>query len=179
MSFSVLGATVNMITKDLGIHNAAVDTAVKALQVTGDMIRSVNAIRIIYNEALVITNALQGENTADEVANAASKVGSIAATEAETAANYGLAASFEAINAAMGPIGWIALAGGLIAGAAIGYGAAGGFGGGAAAAGPTGAAGETTNIYMGNVSMQTRQDAEATATSLATIYHHKRRTRGG
>ena len=168
-----------MIGRDLGIHNAAFNEAVKVIQLTGYAVRSLRAMQVLYAEALAIVNALQGANTAGEAANTASKLTSAAATDVETASTLGLAAAFDALWAAMGPLGWAMLAGGLIAGGAVGFGLAGGFGGGAAAPVAAGAVGETTNIYMGNVNMQTRQDAEATATNLATIYQHRRRTRGG
>lgn len=101
--------------------------------------------------------------------------GTIAAGE-QTVANYGLAASFAAVNAAMGPIGWALLAAGLVGAGAIGFGMAGGLGVGG---GATPAAGqEVTNIYMSNVNMQTKADAEKTAQELATYYQHHRRAYG-
>ena len=191
MSFSILGDTISLVAKDLGIHSAALNDVTMGLKVMGDMVRSVNALHIIYEEALTIINALQDDNTAGEVANAAAKTTTIAATEAETDANLGLAASFEAIDVAMGPIGWIGLAAGIGVAAGLGgYALAGGFGGGAAPAAPVTPAapatptapatsgGETTNFYFYGANLQATRDQEAIATTLNTMYHHKRRAYG-
>lgn len=177
-SIAVLGSTLGIVTRDLGIHNAALDAVIRSVQVLGAGVRALGAVQRLLALANQVIAASNVELSATDVARLALIYNAIGATEAETAANYGLAASFAAVNAAMGPLGWGLLAAGIVGAGLVGYAA----GGGGRATTPTapaaGAIGETTNIYIGNANMQTRKDATETATALATIYHHSRRRYG-
>jgi hypothetical protein len=188
MSFNVLGATVGLTAREFGIHNAAVDAAVGALREIGYVIRSVHAIQVIYAEVLALVNAEETENAAATTQTALTKWMEIAATEAETTANYGLAASFAAVNVAMGPIGWALLAAGVIGAGVVGYGLAGGFGGGAAAPAPAATAapglapaslgtGVTTTINIANANLSTKRDVTETVSEMGTLWHEQLRRR--
>ena len=180
-SIAVLGSTLGILTRDFGIHNAALTGVIRGIQELGAAVRAVGAVQrllAIATQFLVITETQEGTEAAFVTAM---RGGQVAAAGTLTAANYGLAASFEAVNAAMGPVGWALLGLGLLGAGAIGFSLAGGFGGGGAAApaGPMpGTEGMNIQVNMPNVNMSTKRDITETVNDMGTlIYQHMRRFR--
>lgn len=172
-SLAVIGSTLGIVARDLGIHNAAVNEAIKAIQLLGAVVRSLGAAQKLLAIAQDLVNVSTVEMSAQDAAAIAWGMGLTDTTVAQTAANYELATSFDVLNASMGPIGWLALAGGLVAAGVAGYGLAGGFGG-----APTGPSQEFTTFYMGNVQMTTKAQINDQANAMATLYHQAKRRYG-
>jgi hypothetical protein len=166
-----MDATLMMITKDLGIHNAAWDETLKAFQVVADAVRFAQSAYRTYEVAVSLAATATDTMSASDAAAIVWGMAVTATTDAETTSVLGLAGAFDVLNASMGPLGWIALAGGLIAAGAVGYAAAGGFSGGQQQEGPT-------NIYMQNAYMRNEAEGTATAQALSTALHTQRKAYG-
>lgn len=173
----MLGATLGIITRDLGIHNAALNAVIKGIDVLGAGVRALGAVQRLLAFATQLTTAAETENAA---ATAATTTGTAAYTgtaAAATAANYGLAASFTAVNAAIGPLGWVLIGLGLLAAGLAGFALGGGFGGGGGvgAAVGGGPSMEAVTINMYDTKMSTKRDVVETMQDMGTLWYENTR----
>lgn len=125
--FTSLGMTINRTANLLGVQNAAVEGLTQSLFLLGSVIRTVTYIKEIMALASSLVASAQTAQTAATIANSAALAGYGATATTVTAINYGLAASFRAVFAAMGPIGWLLFGLSALGGAAAGFAIAGGF----------------------------------------------------
>lgn len=177
----MLGTNLAMITKELGIQNPALNAFINGIELVGHVVRLAYEVEYLYSAALKIVNMLTEENVGATAAATATDLAQVGANTTLTASNYGLAASFAAVNAALGPVGWAMLGLG-IAGAAIGgYALGGGFGGGGGGGGMPapvggGAWAPTVQINIANANMNTKRDISETVTELGTHFYAQMRT---
>ena len=175
-SISVLGSTLGIVTRDLGIHNAALDSVIRGIQVLGAVVRAAGAVQRLLAMATQFLTATETENAAATVATTTGTAAYTGTAAAATAANYGLAASFAAVNAAIGPLGWVLIGLGLLAAGLAGFAAGGGFaGGGMGAAVGGGPAMETVNINMYDTKMSTKRDVRETMQDMGTLWYEQTR----
>jgi hypothetical protein len=173
----MLGTNLAMISKELGISNPALNAFINAIELVGHVVRLAYEVQYLYSAALKIVNMLTEENAAATAAATGTQLAQVGATNALTASNYGLAASFAAVNAALGPWGWAMLGLG-IAGAAIGgYALGGGFAPPAAAA-PVGGGNwlPDVQINIGTANMSSRGEGEAFLQTVGVHLHQQVRT---
>lgn len=154
----LLGANIAYVTRELGIQNPVIDQTVKMILIMGHIARAAAAAKTLLAAA---TTAYTGT------------------AAAATAANYGLAASFRALWASMGPLGLVLLGIGLLAGGIAGYALAGGFspkaGGGVAAVGGGPYQEPMVQINVNVDKMSTKRDVEETVKDMATLWHQQTR----
>jgi len=177
-AFILLGANIGYVTRELGIQNPALNQLIGAFQLIGHAIRIVTSLKTIYaaiTRLVAVSETQQAAATAGVTAVTGAYTG--AATTA-TMANLGLAASFRALWAAMGPIGWLMLAIGIIGGAAAGYALAGGFAPrtpGIPALGQGPYQEPMVQINIANANMSTKRDIEETVSDMATLWYQQTR----
>lgn len=173
----MLGTNLSMITKELGIQNPALNAFINGIELVGHVVRLAYEVEYLYSAALKIVNMLTEENAAATAAATGTQIAQVGATNALTASNYGLAASFAAVNAALGPWGWAMLGLGLVGAAVGGYALGGGFAPGPSP-GPTGGGNwvPDVQINIGTANMSSRSEGEALLTTLGTHIHQQVRT---
>jgi hypothetical protein len=200
-SLVLLGANISYVTRELGIHNPVVDAMVRGILLVGHVVRAASAAQrlLAAAQAFLTTTQVAGTAAAGAQATASAalttaQVAGTAATGAQavatagytataagaTAANFSLAASFVALNAALGPVGWALIGIGVLLAGVAGYAAAGGFGGGAGAAGGGMAAVGTgpyqepyVNINIREANFSTKRDAQDTVKDIGTILYQE------
>jgi hypothetical protein len=173
----MLGTNLAMITRELGIQNPALNAMINAIQLVGHVVRLAYQIQYLYGAGLKIVNMLTEENTAATIAATGAQIGQVGATNALTASNYGLAASFAAVNAALGPWGWAMLGLGIVGAAVGGYALGGGFAP-AAMPGPVGGGNwvPDVQINIGTANMTSRGEGEAFLQTVGVHLHQQVRT---
>lgn len=122
-----LGVTISRTARIFGVQNEAVEKVADSLLALGSIVRTVVYAKEIMAAASALVSSAQVVQTATTAATQAALAGYGATATAVTAVNYGLAASFRAVFAAMGPIGWILLGLSAAAGGLAGFALAGGF----------------------------------------------------
>jgi len=178
-SIVLLGANLAYVTRELGIQNPVLDRVINGILLIGHVVRAAAAAKTLLGMATHFLTASEVSNVGATFASSVQwQAYSVMAGEA-TVANYGLATSFAALNAAMGPIGWALLAIGLGAAAIGGYALAGGFsphgGGGMPAVGGGPYAEPMVNIQVNVEKLATREDIEETVHSMATSWYRQTR----
>ena len=169
--FISLGIAAHRVAAMMGVHNAAMNQAISMLLTLGSVVRAAYYAKRML--AMASMEVVAGE-VAEEGANTTL-----------AASNLGLAASFQTLFAAMGPVGWAMIGIAAVAGIAGGYALAGGFGHGAAG-GPIGPM--TTGMPSGgayhepsvqvNVNVDkltTKQDVQDTFQQAGTILYREMR----
>ena len=156
-SFVLLGSNIAYVTRELGIQSPFIDAVVRGILLIGHVARLASAAKFLLAAA---TGTYTG------------------AAATATAANYGLAASFRALWAAMGPLGWVLLGIGLLGAGLAGYALGGGFGrgGGAIPALGQGPYQEPmVQINIANANMNTKRDIEETVRDMTTLWYQQTR----
>jgi len=164
---TVLGANISYVAKAFGVQNQAVDAVVGTLVTLGHITRAAASAKYILIVATNILNAVEAQGATAAAANAAVKSAQIPVNASLTASNYSLAASFAAVNAAMGPVGWLALGASVVGGALAGAYMGGAFGG--SRGQTTSRIGEGINISIGRADFRTIADAEKEVKNMATM----------
>lgn len=153
-SMAMLAVNVAWVTRALGDQSPAAAQLSGALLTFAHLLRMVTALKTLY----------------------------IAVAGSATAANYGLAASFAAVNAAMGPLGWALIGLGLLGAGVAGYALAGGFGGGAAGRPAVAGVGQgpfreplTQTIIVNVDKIATKQEVKELVDEMATLWYQEMR----
>ena len=178
-SIVLLGANLAYVTRELGIQNPALDRVINGILLIGHIARAAAAAKTLLGVATHFLTAAEVGNASATFASSVQWGAYSAMAGTATAANYGLATSFAALNAAMGPIGWALLAIGIGAAAIGGYAMAGGFGskggGGMQAVGGGPYSEPMVNIQVNVEKLATREDIEETVHSMATSWYRQTR----
>ena len=179
-SIVLLGANLAYVTRELGIQNPALDRVLSGILLIGHVARAAAAAKTLLGIATHFLTAAEVGNATATFASSVQWAAYSAMAGTATAANYGLASSFIALNAAMGPIGWALLAIGIGAAALGGYAMAGGFspgggGGGMPAVGGGPYSEPMVNIQVYVDKLATRQDVEDTVHEMATSWYRQTR----
>jgi len=178
-SLVLLGSNIAYVTRELGIQNPVLTGIINAILFLGHVVRAASAAQRLLATANAILTGTQVAGTAATAGQAAVTGAYTGAAATATAVNYGLAASFRAVMAAMGPIGWALLAIGLIGAGVAGYALGGGFAPRPAAGMPTLGEGPfqepKVSINIQNANFQTKQAALESVQKMGTLWFEQMR----
>ena len=178
-SLVLLGSNIAYVTRELGIQNPALTQIINAILLLGHIVRAAAAAQRLLAAAQAILTGTQVAGTAATAGQAAATGAYTGAAATATAVNYGLAASFRAVMAAMGPVGWLLLGLGLLGAGVAGYALGGGFAPRPAAGMP--ALGEgpfqepKVNINIQNANFRTKQEALESVQNMGTLWYEQMR----
>lgn len=178
-SLVLLGSNIAYVTRELGIQNPALNQIINAILLLGHIVRAAAAAQRLLAAANAILTGTQVSSAAATGAQAAATTGYTAAAAGATATNYGLAASFAAVNAALGPVGWALIGLGLLGAGVAGYALAGGFAPRPAAGMPALGGGTyqepLVSINIQNANFRTKQEALESVQNMGTLWYQQMR----